>query len=119
MSQAPTADMTAAATADTAAWVQQLPGYAKSLLKIQLSVSVTLAGKQASLSEILDIVTGSIITFEKNCDEPITLEVGNQTIAEGEAVKVGERFGIRIATMVPPDEQFHAVEGLAKQHDTP
>jgi len=117
MSQAPTADVNAAATPDTSVWVQQLPGYAKSLLKIEIPVSATLASRRIPLSEILEIVSGSIITFEKQCDEPMTLEVGNRMIAEGEAVKVGDKFGIRIASILPPDEQFFAVQGLAKQRD--
>ncbi len=117
MSQAPAADVNAAATPDTPVWARQLPGYAKSLLKIEIPVSVTLASRRIPLSEILEIVSGSIITFDKQCDEPMTLEVGNRTIAEGEAVKVGDKFGIRIASILPPDEQFFAVQGLAKRRD--
>ncbi len=120
MSQAPLADTssTASAASETPVWIEQLPGYAKSLLRIELPVSVTLASKRIPVSEVLQIVSGAIIQFDKQCDEPITLEVGNRTIAEGEAVKIGDKFGIRISTMLPPDERFHPVKGHNKESDS-
>ena len=54
---------------------------------------------------------GSIIQFEKLCDEMLTLEVGNHRVAEGETVKVGDKFGLRVTSMVMPDERFHPVQG--------
>jgi hypothetical protein len=32
--------------------------------------------------------------------------VGGQTIAEGEAVKIGDKFGFRVTGMVMPREHF-------------
>ena len=36
----------------------------------------------------------------------LDLEAGDCKIAYGEAVKVGDKFGLRIATIVPPEERF-------------
>lgn len=92
-------------------WPQSLPAYARSLLKIKVPVSVTLAVAKQSISDILELVPGAIVQFEKTCDEPLTLAVGDHCVAEGETVKVGDKFGLRITSMVMPGERFHRVVG--------
>jgi flagellar motor switch protein FliN/FliY len=39
---------------------------------------------------------GAIIEFLKSSEEPLQLLVNNKAIGLGEAVKVGENFGLRI-----------------------
>jgi flagellar motor switch protein FliN len=86
-----------------------LPGYVRSLLRIRVPVAVTLASARQSVRRILELGPGSIIQFRKSCEETLTLEVGNLTIAEGEAVKVGDKFGLWITSMTLPRERFHKV----------
>ena len=83
-----------------------LPPYTRSLLRIKVPVVVTLAEKRQKLSRIIELGPGSIIQFDKSCEEMLDLEVGNQAVASGEAVKVGDKFGLRITAMVMPDERF-------------
>lgn len=87
----------------------QLPGYSRSLLRIELPVRVVLASKKENLNNIVELASGSIIKFDKACDEMLHLQVGEQKIAVGEAVKVGDKFGIRVSNMVMPDEHFMKV----------
>jgi flagellar motor switch protein FliN len=86
-----------------------LPGYARSLLRIDLTVRVALAQKRQRADDILGIGPGQIIQFNKSCDEMLDLMVGHQKVARGEAVKVGDKFGLRITSIVLPEERFHAV----------
>jgi len=88
---------------------EQLPTYARSLLHIKVPVMVTLAEKRQSLSRILEFGPGAIIQFDKSCEDPLCLEVGGQPVALGEAVKVGEKFGLRITSMILPGERFRSV----------
>jgi len=88
-----------------------LPPYARTLLKVELPVSVTLARKKEHLHEILEIVPGAIIQFDKSCEEILELEVNGQSVAVGEAVKVGDKFGLRITSMVLPEERFKPIAG--------
>jgi flagellar motor switch protein FliN/FliY len=96
--------------AESASWLQRLPSYSRSLLKIKVPVTVTLATSKQPVRTIVGLVPGSIIQFEKLCDEMLTLEVGNQRVAEGETVKVGDKFGLRVTSMVLPEERFHTVQ---------
>jgi flagellar motor switch protein FliN/FliY len=79
--------------------------YSRAVLAINTPVSVTLARKQVPLSEIVNLVPGSMLTFDAHCDEPLTLEVGGQPIATGETVKIGDKFGLRIREILPPSRK--------------
>ena len=57
---------------------------------------VKLAQRKLSMSEVLRLGVGAIIEFAKSSDEPLDLLINNKPIGVGEAVKVGENFGLRI-----------------------
>ena len=88
----------------------RLPIYARSLLKVKVPVVVHLATKKQPIGQIVELCPGTIIKFDKSCDEMLELNVGGCTIASGEAVKVGDKFGLRISSMAIPSERFHAVK---------
>jgi flagellar motor switch protein FliN/FliY len=70
--------------------------YSDAVLSIETAVSVTLARKAVSLSRVMELVPGSMLTFDAHCDEPLMLEAGGKVIASGETVKIGDKFGLRI-----------------------
>jgi flagellar motor switch/type III secretory pathway protein FliN len=78
-------------------------------LRIKVPVIVTLAEKRQELRRIVELGPGSIIQFDKSCEEMLELQIGSQSVACGEAVKVGDKFGLRITAMVLPDERFTPV----------
>ncbi len=84
----------------------ELPGYSQSLLRIELPVRVVLASKKENLHNVVELAAGSIIKFSKACDEMLDLQVGDHKIAVGEAVKVGDKFGFRVSSIVMPEEHF-------------
>ena len=92
--------------------LEQLPSYARSLLKVQVPISVTLASTKKPVSAIVSLGPGAIIQFKKACDETLSLEVGGLRVAEGEAVKVGEKFGLWITEITLPSERFRRVQDL-------
>ena len=83
-----------------------LPNYSRSLLKIDVPVSVELASKKETLHEVISLAPGSIIKFDKGCEQLLRLLVGENPVALGEAVKVGEKFGFRVTSMLLPPEHF-------------
>lgn len=92
--------------------VQELPLYTRSLLQLKLPVSVVLAQTRQPIKEIVRLSPGMLIQFKKPCEELIELRVGNEQVALGEAVKVGDKFGIRLSSVVLPGEHFTRVTGL-------
>lgn len=88
---------------------EHLPPYARSLLRIRVPVAVRLAGTKLRAKRVAELVPGTIIQFDKSCEEMLGLYVGHQEVAEGEAVKVGDKFGLRLTSMVLPEERFRPV----------
>lgn len=78
----------------------------KSLLKIETNVAVTLAHQKLPVERILQFVPGVMIQFDKPCDKPLSLEIDGHVIAEGEVVKVGDKFGLRITSISNRDERW-------------
>jgi len=89
--------------------LDQLPNYSRSLLRVKVPVTVTLASAPQTADSVLNLVQGAILQFDKSCEDLLDLEVGGHRIAQGEAVKVGEKFGLRIMSIILPDEQFAPV----------
>ena len=87
-----------------------LPPYTRSLLRIRVPVVVTLAEKRQKLSRIVELGPGAIIQFDKSCEEMLVLGVGDRAVALVEAVKVGDKFGLRITSIALPDERFGPVQ---------
>lgn len=89
--------------------MEELPPYARHLLKISVPVSVQLVTKKMSVQELLELAPGAMISFEKACDDSLELTVGQNIIARGTTVKVGEHFGLEIEEMTMPEEHFWTV----------
>jgi flagellar motor switch protein FliN len=77
-----------------------------SLLCVEVPVVVTLARTSMAVENVLKLAPGVMIQFDKSCDSPLTVEVGNQKIAEGEVVKVGDKFGLRVSSILSREERF-------------
>jgi len=80
------------------------PGDLKRILKISVPLIVVLAQTKMWMHNIVELAPGSVIEFDKSCDDPLLLLVNNRVIAEGEAVKVGENFGLRLTRVGSPKE---------------
>ncbi|MFQ5733810.1 MAG: FliM/FliN family flagellar motor switch protein, partial [Planctomycetaceae bacterium] len=82
------------------------------LLKVPVDVSVRLAEKKVELEHLLMLTPGSLITFNKSCDDLLELYVNNCRYAIGEAVKIGENFGMKVIEVgVRPKREPRIVEG--------
>ena len=66
------------------------------ILLLQVPVIVKLAERKLSLNEVMRLGVGAIIEFSKSSEEPLELLINNRPIGYGEAVKVGENFGLKI-----------------------
>lgn len=91
--------------------LDDLPGYSRSVLKVKVPVAAVLATARKPIKAILEFGVGSVIQFDKSCDELLDVEVGQTVvIGKAEAVKVGDKFGFRIHSILLPEERFRRVE---------
>ena len=93
-------------TSESTAESKRVTGdYSRAVLLIETPVAVVLARQKISVERIVNLVPGSMLTFEAHCDEPLMLEAGGHAIAVGETVKIGDKFGLRIRQLLDsPDD---------------
>jgi len=70
------------------------------LYDIPLQVSVEVGRSKILLKDLLKMDEGYVIELDKLAGEPLDLYVNSKLIARGEAVMVGEKFGIRLTDVV-------------------
>ena len=75
------------------------PDELQRILRLEVPVIVKLADRKLNMNEVMRLGVGAIIEFFKASDEPLELQINNKVIGAGEAVKVGENFGLRITTI--------------------
>ncbi|HCS53445.1 FliM/FliN family flagellar motor switch protein [Rubinisphaera sp.] len=66
------------------------------ILPLTVKVSVRVAEKKIDVGQLANLCPGTLIMFQKSCDDLLDLYVNNQHYAQGEAVKIGEKFGLKI-----------------------
>lgn len=70
------------------------------LLDVPLRLSVELGRKQMTVAEVLKLGAGSVVELSKASGGPLDVYVNDRLVARGEAVMVGERYGIRLTEVV-------------------
>ncbi|NLN06507.1 MAG: hypothetical protein GX167_02685 [Firmicutes bacterium] len=77
------------------------------ILEIPLQVRVILGEATKSLQDVLSLIPGSILEFERSVNEPVDILLNDKVIARGTVVTVGENFGIRVTKIVTQAERLH------------
>jgi flagellar motor switch protein FliN len=70
------------------------------LYDIPLQLSVEVGRSRILLKDLLKMGEGYVIELDKLAGEPLDLYVNSRLIARGEAVMVGDKFGIRLIDVV-------------------
>lgn len=81
------------------------------LYDVPLQISVEVGRSKILLKDLLKMGEGYVIELDKLAGEPLDLYVNSRLIAKGEAVMVGEKFGIRLTDVVKTSER---IEQLGK-----
>lgn len=70
------------------------------LYDVPLQISVEVGRCKILLKDLLTMTEGYVIELDKLAGEPLDLYVNSRLIARGEAVLVGDKFGIRLTDVV-------------------
>lgn len=85
------------------------------LVDVPVKVSVRLAEKKIDVAQFLAIGPGQLLAFEKGAEDFLDLYVNNHLHARGEAVKIGERFGLRVTKVGIQDVRVSGVIDAKKK----
>ena len=73
------------------------------VMDVPVELTVELGRKTARIGELLRLGPGSVLELAKANGEPLDIYVNNRLIARGEAVVVGERYGVRLTEVLVGD----------------
>jgi flagellar motor switch protein FliN/FliY len=76
------------------------------LLDVPLNNTIELGRTRLSIRKILELGPGSIIELDRLAGEPVDLLVNDKVVARGEVVVVDEYFGIRVLSLISPEERI-------------
>lgn len=95
----------------TAAAIDVESANLRHILELSVPVSVTLAERDMSIEELLDLAVGTIIEFETSAFADLVLCVAGVPIARGQTVKVGEKFGLQLTSIDAVRDRITAMGG--------
>ena len=70
------------------------------ILDVKVEVTVELGRRRLSIAEVLALAPNAMLEFFKRSDEPLDIRVNGRLVARGEAVVLGERYGVRVTEVV-------------------
>ena len=85
---------------------QQLGRELEFLYDVPLQVSVEVGRARILLRDLLQMGEGYVVELDKLAGEPLDLYVNSRLIARGEAVKVGDKFGIKLTEVVSQSDRI-------------
>ena len=95
---------------EDAAPLADVPGIER-ILRIRVPLVVEIAFRKSTVAEVVDFKPGTVIEFDKRSDDLMELYAAKAHIGRGEAVKVGERFGIRVLEIDTLRERVKSLGG--------
>ena len=81
------------------------------ILEIPLTIHVELGRKRMRIAELLELAAGGVLELETAAGAPLSIYANQTLIARGEAVVVGDRYGIRVTDIVSPGERVRRLGG--------
>ncbi|MCK4656975.1 MAG: flagellar motor switch protein FliN [candidate division Zixibacteria bacterium] len=79
------------------------------LMDVGLPISIELGRTSMSIQEILNLGPGSVVELNKLAGEPVDLLVNDKIVARGEVVVIDENFGIRVTSLISPEERLKSL----------
>ncbi len=74
------------------------------LLDVELDVVVVLGRANRTIRQVLNFSPGTVVDLDKIAGETVDILVNNRLIATGEVVAFDQSLGVRIASIITPEE---------------
>ncbi len=73
------------------------------LLDIPLELTVEVGRREMTMGELVDIMPGTVVELDRSAGEKLDILANGRLVAHGEAVVVGDRYGVRILEIIGDD----------------
>ena len=81
------------------------------ILDLPLEIYVEIGRRRVRISEMLSLQVGEVLELDVAAGSPLSVYANRVLVAQGEAVIVGERYGVRITQIVSPQERIRRLGG--------
>jgi flagellar motor switch protein FliN/FliY len=85
------------------------------VLDIPIEITVEIGRRKMLLGEIVRLGPGAILELGKLSGEPLDIMANGHLIARGEAVVVGERYGVRVMSVVSSRDRLGSLTKLGQE----
>ncbi len=75
-------------------------GSLEALLDVSLPVIIEIGRTSLTLSEIVQLRSGSVIQLDRLVGDAVDIHVSDRKLAEGEVVVIGDHFGVRVTRVL-------------------
>ncbi|HEY8880056.1 MAG TPA: FliM/FliN family flagellar motor switch protein [Roseateles sp.] len=76
-------------------------GRLAALAGVKADLTVVAGHATAKIGELLALKEGTVMTLDTALNAPFDVMLGDQVVARGELVAVGDQFGVRITEVAP------------------
>lgn len=70
------------------------------VMDVPVEITIELGRRRMKIADVLKLGPGSVLELDKVSGEPLDIYVNNRLIARGEAVVIGERYGVRLTEVL-------------------
>ncbi len=81
------------------------------VMDVPVVVTVEIGRRTMKIADVLRLAAGSVLELDKAAGEPLDIYVNDRPIARGEAVVVGDHYGIRLTEVMMTDEARTRIGG--------
>lgn len=74
------------------------------IMDVPVELSVEIGRRVMRVAELVELSAGSVLELDKHRGEPLDVYANKRLVARGEAVVIGERYGVRLKEVLVTDE---------------
>jgi flagellar motor switch protein FliN/FliY len=80
------------------------PASAYHLLRdVEVEITLEIGRRRMRIADVLKLAPGQTLALSKAAGEPLDIYINGRPLGRGEAVVLGDRYGIRITELIAPD----------------
>jgi len=73
------------------------------LKDVEVEITLEIGRRRLRIAEVLRLTSGQTVELTKAAGEPLDIFVNGRLLGRGEAIVMGDRYGVRITEIVTPD----------------
>lgn len=73
------------------------------LRDVEVELTLEIGRRRMKIADVIKLGPGQMVELDKQAGEPLELLVNGRLVGRGEAVVVGDRYGIRITEIMTPE----------------